>query len=211
MNDAGLGQSMSEAYEEMSMYDNHPADAGTEMFEREKDLGIRQNAQRMLESCKEALQRIEAGTYGVCERCGQAIPAERLEAFPTAALCVPCKSGQERLPDRYPRPIEETVLTPPFGRSFRDNSTFVGYDGEDAWQDVGVYGTSEGPQDVPGTMGYNDMYHSQEEPYGGAEAMELVVDEDGEPVQGHDRPSWANGTGRPLTDPEDPMESFRTD
>jgi DnaK suppressor protein len=38
-----------------------------------------------------ALKRVEAGTYGKCERCGNEIPVERLEALPTATLCVACK------------------------------------------------------------------------------------------------------------------------
>ena len=38
-------------------------------------------------------QRIDAGSYGTCETCGKAIPEERLEALPHAALCVTCKSG----------------------------------------------------------------------------------------------------------------------
>lgn len=217
INDAGLGQSMSEAYEEMSLYDNHPADAGTEMFEREKDLGIRQNAQRMLEACKEALRRIDQGTYGICERCGQPIPVERLEAMPMATLCIACKSGEETLPDRFSRPVEEKVLTPPFGRSFRDGSTSVGYDGEDAWQDVGVYGTSEGPQDVPGAISYHDLYHSLEETYGQVDHMDLLVDENGEPIGDRDRPYWAGGRKGevdatfPMDEPRDPLEGFRSE
>lgn len=205
---------MSAAYEEMALYDNHPADAGTEMFEREKDLGLRQNAQRMLAACQEALQRLADGTYGRCRRCGQPIPEERLEAMPMATLCVPCKAAAEALPDQFSRPIEEKVLTPPFGRSFRGGGTYVGYDGEDAWQDVGAYGTSEGPQDVPGAVGYNDLYHSLSEPYGQVDALDTVVDEAGEPVGDRDRPYWAGGRKgatdltAPLAEPRDPMEGY---
>ena len=43
-----------------------------------------------------ALQRLDAGTYGVCERCGQPIPPRRLEALPYATLCVACQALEER-------------------------------------------------------------------------------------------------------------------
>ena len=46
-----------------------------------------------MEDIDKALVKIDAGTYGICERCGQPIPKERLRALPYAALCVACKSG----------------------------------------------------------------------------------------------------------------------
>ncbi|WP_264841426.1 TraR/DksA C4-type zinc finger protein [Caldinitratiruptor microaerophilus] len=183
LNDAGLGQSMVEAYEEMSLYDNHPADAGTEMFEREKDLGLRQNAQRMLMAIDHALARMGRGRYGICEFCGRPIPEERLEAFPMTTLCADCKSAREARPDPLRRPIEEEVLSPPFGRSWRNDKEYAAYDGEDAWQDVAAYGTSETPQDVPGATDYDDLYRSQEHP-GTVAPVERMVDEDWEPVHG---------------------------
>lgn len=185
INDSGLGQSMSEAYEEFSMYDNHPADAGSEMYERQKDLGLRSNAQRMLKYIDHALARMEAGEYGRCESCGAAISPERLEAFPMTTLCRRCKERQEELPDAFQRPAEEKVLVPPFGRTFRDQGTWVGWDGEDALQDALVYGSSDTPQDLPGAITYDDLVHSMEQP-GVAEPVEQVVDETGEPLQADD-------------------------
>lgn len=170
LSEKGLGQSMSDAYAEFSMYDNHPADAGSEMFEREKDLGLRSHLKRQLQAIDHALERMDRGTYGVCEDCGRPIHPERLAAFPATTLCRSCKERQEDF-DRSPRPVEEQVLNPPFGRSFRDDDTYAAYDGEDAWQDVGVYGTSETPQDVPGARKYDDLYRSRETP-GAVEALE---------------------------------------
>lgn len=216
INDAGLGQSMTEAYEETALYDNHPADAGTEMFEREKDLGLRSGAQRMLKRIDHALARMEEGLYGICEECGRPIPEERLEAMPMTTLCVDCKAAQEKLPDRFKRPIEEKVLTPPFGRTWRDHGTWVGYDGEDCWQDVAVYGTAEGPQDVPGAIGYNDLYRSLEEPHSQVEGVDTLIDADYEPIGDRARPPWAGwgdrkgdlGLTAELADPEDPLTAF---
>jgi len=72
------------------------ADAGTKAFEREHDLALAQNAQNLLDQSECALDRIDAGTYGVCESCGQPIGKARLMAFPRASLCVSCKQREER-------------------------------------------------------------------------------------------------------------------
>ena len=73
-----------------------PADAGTKAFEREHELALTQNARDLLDQGERALARIDAGTYGVCESCGQAIGKARLLAFPRATLCVACKQREER-------------------------------------------------------------------------------------------------------------------
>lgn len=187
LNASGLGRSQSDACMEFATYDNHPADLGTETFEREKDLGLRWAAQRQVQAVDHALERLDAGTYGRCEICGQQIPPERLQVLPSATLCVACKSAQEQLPDEFPRPIEEKVLHPPFARSFRDHTTEIGYDGEDAWQDVAAYGTAEGPQDVPGARDYDDLYHSAEEVQGRVEDVDVLIDAEGEPLDTQQR------------------------
>jgi len=55
-----------------------------------------QNARDLLAQNEQALARIDAGTYGVCESCGQSIGKARLQAFPRATLCVSCKQREER-------------------------------------------------------------------------------------------------------------------
>jgi len=72
------------------------ADAGSKAFEREHELALTQNARDLLDQGERALGRIDAGTYGVCESCGQPIGKARLQAFPQATLCVTCKQRQER-------------------------------------------------------------------------------------------------------------------
>ena len=72
------------------------ADAGAKAFEREHDLALTQNAQDLLDQGERALHGIDAGTYGVCESCGEPIGKARLLAFPRATLCVECKQRQER-------------------------------------------------------------------------------------------------------------------
>ncbi|HVM66804.1 MAG TPA: TraR/DksA C4-type zinc finger protein [Acidimicrobiales bacterium] len=66
----------------------HPGDIGTELFERERDLGELEDVERQLREVEDALRRLDEGTYGVCEVCGRPIPDERLEANPTARFDV---------------------------------------------------------------------------------------------------------------------------
>ncbi|GGR92671.1 TraR/DksA family transcriptional regulator [Streptomyces nojiriensis] len=72
------------------------ADTGTKNITRESELALAANATSMLEQTERALERLEAGTYGLCENCGQPIGKARMQAFPRATLCVDCKQKQER-------------------------------------------------------------------------------------------------------------------
>ena len=72
------------------------ADAGAKTYEREQELALAENAREMLAQNEHALARLEDGTYGVCESCGQPIGKLRLQAAPRATLCMPCKKKQER-------------------------------------------------------------------------------------------------------------------
>lgn len=68
------------------------ADAAAITSERTERLGIAESLSEMLESVNNALIHVDNGTYGVCEECGNPIPAARLEARPFSLLCVECKS-----------------------------------------------------------------------------------------------------------------------
>ena len=72
------------------------ADVGAKAYEREHELALTHNARELLAQTERAIGRIESGTYGVCESCGNAIGKARLQAFPRATLCVACKQRQER-------------------------------------------------------------------------------------------------------------------
>jgi len=72
------------------------ADLGTKSaVSGETEAGVRHLVERR-EQLEHALERVAAGTYGVCETCGDAIPAERLAVFPGATSCVACKQLSER-------------------------------------------------------------------------------------------------------------------
>ncbi|MED4603625.1 TraR/DksA C4-type zinc finger protein [Paenibacillus validus] len=172
----GLENSLRDQTGELSAYDNHPADLGSEMFERAKDIALLENAERHLTDINEALARIETGAYGTCRACGQPIPFERLQAMPTAAYCVkhvPDPNESER------RPVEEQLLAPPFGRTSLDELPDQNqFDGEDAWQIVESWGTSNSPamaEDPDISNNYNDMEIEAEENVGYVESFESFV------------------------------------
>jgi len=75
---------------------NDQADVGSTTLERDHEMSLANNARDMLDQIERALAKIEDGTYGVCESCGNAIGKGRLQAFPRATLCVSCKEREER-------------------------------------------------------------------------------------------------------------------
>ena len=79
-----------------SSVDNHLGDMATATFDREMGYTLEDNSESVLAAIERALERIEAGTYGTCQRCGKQISEERLEALPYAELCIDCKREAER-------------------------------------------------------------------------------------------------------------------
>ncbi len=80
---------------ELSAYDDHPADLASETFEREKDLAIGESVEHMLHKVINALEKIDRGTYGLCDACGRPIKKARLKALPFATLCLACQDRLE--------------------------------------------------------------------------------------------------------------------
>jgi RNA polymerase-binding protein DksA len=72
------------------------ADMGATSFERDHELTVLSNERDKLAQIDRALARIDDGTYGVCESCGNPIGKMRLMAFPRATLCLTCKQREER-------------------------------------------------------------------------------------------------------------------
>ncbi|RDV83004.1 TraR/DksA C4-type zinc finger protein [Ammonifex thiophilus] len=165
-------QSMREATGELSLADNHPADIGSELFERAKDLALREDALLKLQAIEDALRRLEEGTYGRCESCGAPIPRERLEAVPYTTLCHACKEKQEAEKVKRIRPVEEEVLGTPFLEAGDD----LGYNQEEVWEDVAQHSLSteleerEGADGIPVTredgVWYQDFRPYEDPPAG---------------------------------------------
>jgi DnaK suppressor protein len=74
-------------------FDEEGGEGGTSNVDRELDLVLSAQARAAISEIDRALGKLDAGTYGLCEQCGQPIPEARLQALPHAALCVSCKSG----------------------------------------------------------------------------------------------------------------------
>ena len=72
-----------------------PTDRASLESNRNFVLRIRDRERKLIVKIKEALERIDEGTYGKCEECGEKIGIERLEARPVTTLCIDCKSLQE--------------------------------------------------------------------------------------------------------------------
>jgi len=94
--DAALRKSRSEANGDLSSMPIHMADIGSDNFEQEFTLSLMENDGGTLNQIEGALERIEDGTYGLCEECGGKIPKTRLNAIPYATLCVRCAQQQEQ-------------------------------------------------------------------------------------------------------------------
>ncbi len=75
---------------------NHPAEDASELFLRQRNLAVANDLQDELADVEQALERIEQGTYGVCQVCGEPINPERLEARPAATFCIRHQRERER-------------------------------------------------------------------------------------------------------------------
>lgn len=94
--DEALRHNQKEASGNLSSMPIHMADIGTDAFEQENTLNLLANEKQVLEEIGEALDRIDDGTFGLCEECQQEIPKARLEALPYARYCVECARKQEQ-------------------------------------------------------------------------------------------------------------------
>ena len=87
--------SLDDEVEEIAASD-HLGETATATLNREIDYTLGENSEQVLSEIDAALKRIDNGTYGTCATCGREIPAERLEAYPWASLCIDCKRQAER-------------------------------------------------------------------------------------------------------------------
>ena len=95
MADGVLEKTLMQANGDLSAMPIHMADIGSDNFEREFTLTLMESKDRTLEQIEEALERMEDGIYGVCDKCHVKIPRARLNAIPYTILCVGCASRLE--------------------------------------------------------------------------------------------------------------------
>lgn len=96
MADAALNKNRIQSNGDLSSMPIHMADLGSDNFEQEFTLGLMEAEGGTLMQIEAALERIEEGTYGICEECGVKIPKKRLNALPFASMCVKCAAEYQQ-------------------------------------------------------------------------------------------------------------------
>jgi DnaK suppressor protein len=89
-------EATSDTGDELSSFDQHPGDAGTETFELERNVSLLEQVESELEEIDAAFGRLERGEYGRCQACGRPIGDERLDALPATRFCIEDQAKAER-------------------------------------------------------------------------------------------------------------------
>jgi len=96
MANSTLKRTRTEASGDLSSMPIHMADIGSDNFDQEFTLSLMENEEGTLGLIEDALERIEAGTYGACVECGCRIPKMRLNAIPYTPYCIKCANSFQR-------------------------------------------------------------------------------------------------------------------
>lgn len=180
-----IEKSERDASAELSAYDNHPGDLGTELFEKERDMALTNHAEGESEKINAALKAIEDGSYCTCKTCEENIPYARLEAVPTTLYCVEHTPKQQTVRDR---PVEEEILIPSQGDHFENRRADDINDKEDSFAEVARFGTSETPSDfTKDTANYDELYETEDETDGFPEKYEGYLGND---IEGKNRKAY---------------------
>lgn len=117
---------LSEATDELSAYDQHPGDVASDVFEREKEVGLLEMLEFELGKINDALSKYQNGSYGICEQCGKQIEPARLERVVNTTLCAACARSHS---GHFRSPAEEDVVRP--SRIYDTRVDIAGYSYED--------------------------------------------------------------------------------
>jgi len=160
----------------LSNYDNHPADTASELYLTTMNSALRVHEESILSDIKDALNRIDNGTYGICKSCGSEIPEERLNVKPEAIFCLTCEEEAEKEEKRKPfvRTIEEEVIGAPFGRKYLSRQEDDEHEGMDQLHDLMKYGSSDGPSDLGGYHEYEEFYTNKIDRQGIVDDMDRI-------------------------------------
>ncbi len=131
-------KSMDVYYSELSGYDNHPADMGTELFMKEQEIGMKDKLKDTLRQVEESFEDMNNDRYGICRACHKEIIEERLELIPYLKTCLEC--SEELTPPKINNQRTESISENYFATIKRDHAYF---DGEDTLQQVMKYNIVE--------------------------------------------------------------------
>ena len=158
----GLTKSLRESTSELSTYDNHPADLGSETYELGRQLALDRHQDKQMKEVQTALERVAKGTYGYCETCGDSYAIERLYAIPETRGFFECVDEKR---DFLPSVINKELEI---------------FDGADSLQNTHKYGSFSGPQDVSDDDGldYGDTWYENHETPGYMDDIQNISNED---------------------------------
>jgi len=176
----GIGEMDKYTPTELSNYDNHPADLGTDLFLTGMNYALKNHQKNQVYEVDEALKRISNGTYGICEDCGAEISEERLEVMPTANLCIKCQEDNTKnfKAMRRDRPVEEKVIGIPFSRKTSILHRDYPLEGMDQLNDVMKYGSADSPQDMGGYEDYEEYYTNELDRQGIVDPLDAISNEE---------------------------------
>lgn len=161
---------------ELSNYDNHPGDLGSELYELEHNNALEVHEEHLLKEIQDALERIEDGSYGKCELCGDEIMEERLEVIPYARLCIDCENDKDITIENIDeqRHLEELIWDAPMGRKYLNKREDDEFEGLDQFNDLMKYGSSDTPQDLGGYYDYEEYYTNELDMQGIVDRMDNI-------------------------------------
>lgn len=160
--------------QELSNYDNHPADLGSELYTAEMNMALKVHEQDRLNEVNKALLKFENGTYGKCEKCKKEIEYERLEAMPYAKYCMHCELGEEQTRVNTPDMQYDRVFDSPFGRKYLNKREDDEFEGLDQLNDLMKYGSADTPQDMGGYEDYEEYYTNEIDNQGIVEEVDKI-------------------------------------
>lgn len=176
-------QNVRSSFGELSSFDNHPADVGTEVFMAEHALGLKAMHEGSLKDVDEAFNRIDKDQYGICTECSKTIDEERLEILPETKLCIDCARDRDvEIQDsleaiRHRPPGLNDVLTTSGGiKSVRD--PLEGRDGgDDILNDLMKFGSAQSPSEQGNFKDFNEFYNTQMSEDGIVEDVDKISNE----------------------------------
>lgn len=158
---------------EISAYDNHPVDIGTELFMQEHNINLSDNQKNIMTKIDIALKNINEGNFGNCLVCGKEIEEERLDIIP---YTVTCKNHREKIDEviGMTDTKEQEYLSNVLRRMNKDDKEYVGIDGEDIIQKVEQFNRIE--KDPSNSTGdYNGVFDDNDK--GSVEDIESISEE----------------------------------
>ncbi len=159
---------------ELSNYDNHPADLGSELYSVEMNMALKVHEQSKLNEVNNALKKFENGSYGKCEKCKNEIEYERLDAIPYTRFCMDCENDIEAKEINTPDMQYDEVFDAPFGRKYLNKQEDDEFEGMEQLNDLMKYGSADTPQDMGGYEDYEEFYTNEIDNQGIVEEVDKI-------------------------------------